>query len=105
MSSTTTTSGSRRPCRRGFAGLAVVIVAILCALLPASAAAAKSLHRPPAPQAIKVLPLGQSRFHLSWPNVKYTPEAGFTGTDSFTFTVVDKRKLQSMPATVTVNVA
>jgi hypothetical protein len=38
-------------------------------------------------------------------NVKYTPEAGFTGTDSFTFTVVDKRKLQSLPATVTVNVA
>ena len=38
-------------------------------------------------------------------NVKYTPQAGFSGTDSFTFTVVDKRKLQSLPATVTVNVA
>jgi len=38
-------------------------------------------------------------------NVRYTPQAGFSGTDSFTFTVVDKRKLQSMPATVTVNVA
>ena len=74
MSSTTTTSGSRRPHRRGFAGLAVVIVAILCAL-PASAAAAKSHHRPPAPQAIKVLPLGQSRFRLSWPKV--THAAGY----------------------------
>ncbi len=70
MSSTTTTSGSRRPFRQGFAGLAVVIVAILCAL-PATAAAAKSHHRPPAPGAIKVLPLGQSRFHLSWPQVKH----------------------------------
>jgi hypothetical protein len=38
-------------------------------------------------------------------NVRYTPQAGFSGADSFTFTVVDKRKLQSMPATVTVNVA
>ena len=74
MSSTTTTSGSRRPHRRGFAGLAVVIVAILCAL-PASAAAAKSHHRPPAPQAIKVSPLGQSRFRLSWPKV--THAAGY----------------------------
>ena len=38
-------------------------------------------------------------------NVRYTPQAGFSGADAFTFTVVDKRKLQSMPATVTVNVA
>ena len=38
-------------------------------------------------------------------NVRYTPQAGFSGADSFTFTVVDNRKLQSMPATVTVNVA
>jgi hypothetical protein len=38
-------------------------------------------------------------------NVRYTPQAGFSGTDTFTFTVVDKRKLQSMPATVTVKVA
>ena len=70
MSSTTTTSSSRRPVRQGFAGLAVVMVAILCAL-PATAAEAKSHHRPPAPGAIKVLPLGQSRFHLSWSQVKH----------------------------------
>src|SRR3954449_711805 len=71
MSSTTTTSGSKRLGRGRYAGLAVVIVAILCALLPASADAAKSHHRPLAPRAVTVLPLGQSRFHLSWGHVKH----------------------------------
>ena len=35
----------------------------------------------------------------------YTAAAGFTGTDSFTFTATDSRGLQSPPATVTVTVA
>jgi hypothetical protein len=38
-------------------------------------------------------------------NVRYTPAAGYSGTDSFTFTVVDGRKLQSQPASVSVKVA
>src|SRR5689334_12107037 len=71
MSSTTTTSGSERAsARRGFAALAVVIVAILCALLPSNADAAKANQRPPAPTSVKVLPVGQSRFHLSWGHVR-----------------------------------
>jgi hypothetical protein len=71
MSSTTTTSGSKRArSRRGFAGLAAVLVAIiLCALLPANADA-KAHQRPLAPASVKVLPIGQSRFHLSWDDVR-----------------------------------
>jgi len=46
MSSMTTTSGSRRPRRRGLAGLTVVTVAILCCLLPTNAAGAELLQPP-----------------------------------------------------------
>jgi len=38
-------------------------------------------------------------------NVRYTPQSGFSGTDTFTFTVVDKRKLVSKAATVTIHVS
>lgn len=37
--------------------------------------------------------------------VRYTPRAGFNGTDTFSFTTADSRGLTSAPATVTVTVA
>jgi lysyl oxidase/Big-like domain-containing protein len=37
--------------------------------------------------------------------IRYTPRAGFSGTDSFSFTTADSRGLTSAPATVTVTVA
>ena len=36
--------------------------------------------------------------------VRYTPNAGFSGTDTFKFTVMDVRHLTSLPATVTLHV-
>jgi Bacterial Ig domain/Lysyl oxidase len=36
--------------------------------------------------------------------VRYTPNAGFSGTDTFRFTVMDVRHLTSQPATVTLHV-
>ncbi|MCG8370705.1 MAG: Ig-like domain-containing protein, partial [Proteobacteria bacterium] len=38
------------------------------------------------------------------PNVRYSPDPGFNGTDSFTFTVSDAEET-SLPATVTIDVA
>src|SRR5207302_1799503 len=38
------------------------------------------------------------------PNLTYTPNAGFVGTDSFTFTVTDSYGLASSPATVKITV-
>jgi hypothetical protein len=38
-------------------------------------------------------------------SLKYTPNAGFTGTDTLTFTVTDSRHLTSLPATVTLTVS
>jgi len=36
--------------------------------------------------------------------VRYTPNSGFSGTDTFKFTVMDVRHLTSIPATVTLHV-
>jgi hypothetical protein len=36
--------------------------------------------------------------------VRYTPNSGFSGTDTFKYTVMDVRKLKSLPATVTLHV-
>jgi hypothetical protein len=38
-------------------------------------------------------------------SIRYTPDAGYTGADTFQFTVTDGRGLTSLPATVTLNVA
>ena len=38
-------------------------------------------------------------------NVTYTPAAGFTGKDTFTYTVTDARGLTSQPGTITPNVS
>jgi len=38
-------------------------------------------------------------------SVRYTPNSGFSGTDTFRYTVTDVRKLKSLPATVTLHVS
>src|SRR3954453_14620778 len=70
MSSATWSSSTSLTHGRRFLILAIAALAAIAALVPAEAAGAVR-HRPLAPSAVEVLPMGQSRFHLSWPRVRY----------------------------------
>jgi hypothetical protein len=72
-----------------------------CYIWPAGMPVRFELERPP--QHGAVLSLAQAGDLES--DVTYMPAAGFTGTDSFTYTATDARGLESAPATVAVTVA
>ncbi len=57
----------------------------------------------PGSVALATMPLhGSASVDPASNQITYTPEAGFTGTDSFTYTVLDDAGAISLPATVTV---
>jgi hypothetical protein len=70
MSSATESSRPRQTNGRRFLTLVIIALAAIAALVPAEAAGAVR-PRPLAPHAVSVLPIGQSRFHLSWPRVRF----------------------------------